>query len=41
MKYGLRTRQFDHPVSNRMAALSREDTTPQRLANAHCSGAMQ
>jgi len=24
-----------------MAALSREDTTPQSLADAHCSSAMQ
>jgi len=31
------TRQFDRPMSNGMAALSREDTTPQSLTDTHCS----
>jgi len=35
------TRQFDRPTSNGMAALSREDTTPQSSADAHCSSAVQ
>jgi len=33
------TRQFARPMSNGMAALSREDTTPQSSADAHCSSA--
>jgi len=36
-----RTRQFNHPMSNGMAVLSREDTTPQSFTDAHCSNAMQ
>jgi len=31
------TRQYDRRVSNGMAAVSLEDTTPQSLANGHCS----
>jgi len=34
------TREFDRPMSNRMAALSREDTR-RSLADAHCSNAVQ
>jgi len=36
-----KTRQFDRPMSNEMAALSREDTTPQSLVDAHGSSAVQ
>ena len=35
------TRHFDRPVSNGMAALSREDTTPQSVIDADCSSAVQ
>jgi len=34
------TRQFDCLMSKGMAVLSREDTTPQTLADAHCSSAV-
>jgi len=40
-KKELQTCQFDRPISNGMAALSREDTTPQSLAGAYCSSAVQ
>jgi len=34
------TRQFDSPMSNGTAALSREDNTLQSLVDAHCSSAV-
>jgi len=34
-------RQFDRPMSNRVAALSRKDITPQIIADAHCSSVVQ
>jgi len=37
----VQTRQFNRPMSNSMATLPRENTTPQSLADAHCSSAMQ
>jgi len=33
-------RQFYRPISNGMAALSRQDATSQSLADAHCSSAV-
>ena len=35
------TTRFDRPMSNGMAALSREDTKPQSFDDAHCSSAVQ
>jgi len=35
-KYEEETRQIECPMSNGMAALLHEDTTPQSLADAHC-----
>jgi len=37
----LQTRQFDRQMSNGMAALYREDTTPQSVADAYCSSVVQ